>query len=163
MLRRKQHYMAQYSLIISSRETYVNNLEQFVKNHIPLPFNLLDYKNDRAGLQKYTDATFRFHQYPRRAKEDREMIEMLRGRPIIDEDEEFIQISQMLVAKKGMETIPLSPGAFAYFFFKSEMELIMELALQKCTDKIRDWDKAVDRWIGKRNRYFSGKKSLESG
>ena len=31
MLRRKQHYMAQYSLIISLRETYLNNLQQFVK------------------------------------------------------------------------------------------------------------------------------------
>ena len=160
MLRRKHHFMAQHSIILSSRETFLNALETFVKTHIQLPLNLRDYKRDRAMLQKYVNNKFEFGQTPRRAKEDLETIEMLRARPVIDEDENFIQISQMLIGKTRMETIPLSASAFAYFFYKSEMEMIMELALQKCTDKITYWDKKIETWIAKRTRYFSGRPSL---
>ncbi|CBY19590.1 unnamed protein product [Oikopleura dioica] len=155
MLRRKHHFMAQHSIILSSRETFLNALETFVKTHIQLPLTLRDYRRDRAMLQKYVNNKFEFGQTPRRAKEDLETIEMLRARPVIDEDENFIQISQMLIGKTRMETIPLSASAFAYFFYKSEMEMIMELALQKCTDKITYWDKKIEKWIEKRTRYFS--------
>ena len=147
--------MAQHSIILSSRETFLNALETFVRTHIQLPLNLRDYKRDRAMLQKYGNNTFVFCQNPRRAKEDRETIEMLRARPVIDEDENYIHISQMLIGKTRCETIPLSASAFAYFFYKIEMENIMELALQKCVDRVAYWDGKIDKWIAKRTRYFS--------
>ena len=155
MLRRKHHFMAQHSMILSSRETFLNALETFVKTHIQLPLNLRDYNRDRAMLQKYGNNTFTFCRNPRKNADDLEMIGMLRARPVIDEDENYIQISQMLIGKTRSETIPLSASAFAYFFYKSEMENIMELALQKCADRITYWDAKIDKWIAKRTRYFS--------